>query len=227
MKSSCGGDPLKADVNHHGRYYGLEWPIKPIFSPEKPSVYIYLITNFFWPILSTFRLQKRPFLRFFFLQMFILGSTVHFGEHCSYWGANGIVKRLLFMNSAPQNEQRSPKWTVLPKMNRSLYTIPLAPQNKQCSSKRTVLPNMNIWRKKLKKMANGQLTIPTSPCPHHSTALWWMISTSLLSSLVAILTLSTLCCCVVGCSAPEHLNICNVKPAQGRSSKLGLHACMQ
>ena len=107
-----------------------------------------------------------------FFQMFILGSTVHFGEHCSYWGANGIVKSLLFMNSAPQNEQRSqkwtvlskmnsapqnercsPKWKVLPKMNRSLFTIPLAPQNKQCSSKRTVLPKMNIWRNKLKKMA--------------------------------------------------------------------------
>ena len=32
-----GGDPIYADVNHCGGYYGLEWPIELILSPKKPS----------------------------------------------------------------------------------------------------------------------------------------------------------------------------------------------
>ena len=150
--------------------------------------------------------------------MFILGSTVRFEEHCLFWGANGIVKRLLFILGSTvhfgercsfsgasfilgstvyfgdvinktwpqksikwhqfktwpqklikwhQNDQCSPKWTALPKMN-SASKMKSAPQNEQCSPKRTEasllyhwLPktnstpqnDMNVWRKKLKKMA--------------------------------------------------------------------------
>ena len=69
-----GGDPLKADVNHSGRCYGLEWPIELFFSLKTPSQHVYLITNFFWLILFTFLVQKPPFSKGFF-HMFISGST--------------------------------------------------------------------------------------------------------------------------------------------------------
>ena len=36
-----GGEPLKADINHHGRCYGPEWPVWLIFLPEKLSQHVY------------------------------------------------------------------------------------------------------------------------------------------------------------------------------------------